>query len=217
MGKVLSPTTLHVNTVQAAMKPAWGNPFGLNICSIGVKEDNLFVAEFGGKDDMDQALSGSKWMVGKHAILLQPYDERLSPVVEIVFERIEIWALIHSLPFRWMNKQKGERAIGVLGKVEKMDVDSEEKASGAYLRAHTTIELNKPIKRGVLLKMKKTEEHYWIDTQYDKFPFVCLSCVFTGHSEVECGLPATRNAHGKLPYDLPLQALDEDSSSSART
>lgn len=36
-GKVLSPTALHVNTIRAAMKPAWGNPVGLKLRSIGEK------------------------------------------------------------------------------------------------------------------------------------------------------------------------------------
>lgn len=41
VGKVISPMVVHVNTVRAAMKPAWGNPTGLKIRAIGVKGDNL--------------------------------------------------------------------------------------------------------------------------------------------------------------------------------
>jgi hypothetical protein len=40
VGKVLSPTTIHVHTVRAAMKPAWGNPCGLKLRAIGEKGDN---------------------------------------------------------------------------------------------------------------------------------------------------------------------------------
>ena len=31
LGKVLSPSAVHANTIRAAMKPAWGNPVGLKI------------------------------------------------------------------------------------------------------------------------------------------------------------------------------------------
>lgn len=31
IGKVLSPATLHVNTIKGAMKPVWGNPPGLEV------------------------------------------------------------------------------------------------------------------------------------------------------------------------------------------
>ncbi|KAK3136325.1 hypothetical protein QOZ80_5BG0431770 [Eleusine coracana subsp. coracana] len=90
VGKVLSLTSVHVNTVPAVMRPAWGNPFGLKLRSIGEKKDNLFVVEFGSQEDMARVLAGSLWMVGKHAVLLQLYDERLS-AVEILFETLEIW------------------------------------------------------------------------------------------------------------------------------
>jgi hypothetical protein len=46
-----------------------GNPFGLKIKSIGEGED-LFVAEFGFKQDMEWVLGDSSWMVGKHALIL---------------------------------------------------------------------------------------------------------------------------------------------------
>lgn len=78
IGKVLSPMAVHVNTVHAAMKPAWGNPFGLKFRAIGEKGDNLFVAEFGSEGDMEGVLTGTPWMVGRHAVILKRYDENLS-------------------------------------------------------------------------------------------------------------------------------------------
>ena len=59
LGKVLSPSALHANTIRAAMTPAWGNPHGLKIRSIGERGDNLFVAEFGSKIDLDRVLAGT--------------------------------------------------------------------------------------------------------------------------------------------------------------
>lgn len=188
-----------------AMRPAWGNPYGLKLRSIGEKRNNLFVAEFGCMVDMDRALSASPWMVGKYAVLLQKYDERLG-ASEIRFTHMEIWARILNLPLGWMNEQRGTRAMNLLGKVVMMDVDSDGKASGAFLRARVGIHLSKPIKRGVLLRMDKKEEPKWFDAQYEK---LCFSCGLIGHSEVECETPAPRNAMGKLPYDIQLRAPEE--------
>lgn len=78
IGKVLSPSPLHANTITSAMRSAWGNPFGLKIRNIGEKNNNLFIAEFGCMQDRDRALSGSPWIVGKYAVLMQRYDEKLS-------------------------------------------------------------------------------------------------------------------------------------------
>lgn len=85
VGKVLSPSTVNVSTVRSAIRPAWGNPHGLKIRAIGEKTENMFVAELGSKVEMERIMAGSPWMVGRHAVILQPYDERLS-VSEIVFD-----------------------------------------------------------------------------------------------------------------------------------
>lgn len=60
-----------------------------------------------------------------------------------------------------MNQQRDLRAMSLIGRVVKMDVDSDGKASGAFLRAYVAIELDKPIRRGVLLHMSKNEEAKW--------------------------------------------------------
>lgn len=70
VGKFLLPATVHATTIFRAMKPAWGNPYGLKVRTIGEKEDNLFVAEFSHQQDMEHALGGSPWMGGMHALIL---------------------------------------------------------------------------------------------------------------------------------------------------
>jgi hypothetical protein len=139
IGKVLSSEMLHVNTVKGAMKPAWGNPPGLVMRSIGEMGQNLFVAEFGHRQDMIYALEGSPWMVRKHAVVLQPYDKKLRPS-EISFDKMEMWVRILNLPLGWMNAHRGERAMDLIGNVAKMDVDKSGKASGAYLCARVAVE-----------------------------------------------------------------------------
>lgn len=210
LGKVMSPTTLDANTIRYAMTLAWGNPFGLKVRLNGEKGDNLFVAEFRSKVDMERVLAGTPWLIGKHAVILKEYNEKLKPS-EIRFDRMDIWVRILNLPLGWMNEHRGTRVMKLLGEVKKMDVDEVGKASGAFLRARVSIELDKPIKRGVLLRMSKTGEPEWFDTQYEKLPFLCFSCGILGHRGVSCYKLALRNVDGKLPYDRepPLRAPDD--------
>jgi hypothetical protein len=147
-------------------------------------------------------------MVGRHAVLLKQYDDRLS-ASEIVFDRMEIWVRILNLPLGWMNQQRGSRAMSLIGHVVKMDVDKDGKASGAFLRGRVAIEVDKPLRRGVLLRMSKMEESRWFEAQYEKLPFYCFACGVLGHSEIECSHPVSRNDQGKLPYDVQLRAPEE--------
>lgn len=205
VGKVLSPAMVHATTVYRAMKPVWGNPNGLKVRTICQKEENLFVAEFTSQQDMEWALNGSPWRVGRHALLLQPYAERLK-ASEIKFDRMEIWIRILNLPLGWMNRHRGEQAMGLVGVVKKMDVDRDGKASGPFLRARVSIEVAKPLRRGVLLKMRREAKPEWFDIQYEKLPFYCLSCDIMGQSELDCDKLVVHSAAGRLQYDVKLRA-----------
>lgn len=46
LGKVLSPSVLHISTIISVMKLPWGNPYGLKLRSVGERGENLFIAEF---------------------------------------------------------------------------------------------------------------------------------------------------------------------------
>lgn len=208
VGKVLSPAALHVSTIKGAMKPAWGNPPGLEIRSICEKGLNLFTAEFGHHQDMIRVLESSPWMVGRHAVILQAYDESLRPS-EIGFDKMEMWVRILNLPLGWMNAHRGERAMSLIGNVIKMDVDKGGKASGAFLCARVAVEIGKPLRRGVHLQTDRSGRKDWFDLQYEKLPYYCKSCGIMGHSELDCENPVARNALGKLPYDIKLRAPDE--------
>jgi hypothetical protein len=166
LGKVLSPSTVHVQAILGATRPAWGNPAGLKIRLIGKKGDNLFVVEFDFKLDMERALNGSPWLVGKHAVVLHEYDTNMKPS-EIHFDRLDVWARIIDLPLGWMNKSRGERVMGLIGDVKRIDVGKDDKASGPYLRARVSIEAAKLVRRGVLLKIKKDAVPEWFDIQYE--------------------------------------------------
>lgn len=103
VGKVLSPMSVYVKTVRAAMKPAWGNVVGLKFRAIREKGGNMFVVEFAGKMEMDRVLLGTPWMVGRHVVILKPYDEPLN-ASKITFDHMEIWVRILDLPLGWMNQ-----------------------------------------------------------------------------------------------------------------
>lgn len=100
-------------------------------------------------------------------------------------------------------------SYGLIENVIAMDVDADGKASGAFLRARLAIEVDKPIHRGVFLRMNKNEEACWFKIQYEKLPYICFSCGKMGRSELECHAPAKRDEHGKLPYDVQLRAPEE--------
>ncbi|KAK3129161.1 hypothetical protein QOZ80_6BG0472640 [Eleusine coracana subsp. coracana] len=209
IGKVMSPSSLHISTIAGAMRPAWGNPYGLLLRSVGEKKDSMFIAEFASAVDKKKALEGSPWIVGKYSVILQEYKETLK-ASDVIFTRMEMWVRILNLPFGWMNDKRGARVAGLIGDLVKMDVDAHGKASGPYLRARVAVEINKPLRRGVMLQSAQNAVPEWYDIQYEKLPFYCFSCGLMGHLDSECKNPQPRDAEGKLPYEKKkLRAPDD--------
>jgi len=69
-----------------------------------------------------------------------------------------IWVRIKNLPFGLMNKSWGEELAGKIGKVEKVDADSNGRAWGPYLRAKVRIDITKPLRRGVSIFSVKRQK-----------------------------------------------------------
>lgn len=205
IGKVLSSSVLNIQTIMAALRPAWGNPRGLEAKSVG---DNIFIAEFGSKQDFDRALDGSPWYVGKKAVLVQKFDPNLRPS-EVVFDRMTIWIRICDLPFGLMNNRWGWKLAKKVGKVINVEVDAQGRAWGPYLRAKVQVDISKPLLRCISIFSEKRQTTELYDVKYEKLPNYCYSCGIIGHSSVECPTPAERDDNGMLPYGKDLRASDD--------
>ncbi|KAE8778950.1 hypothetical protein D1007_48068 [Hordeum vulgare] len=137
VGKVLAPNTLHVSTINAALRPAWGNPRGLDFHPLGA---NRFLAEFGSKAHKDWVCEGSPWTISKHCIMLKEFYPSLKPS-DVCFDTLSLWVRILNLPFGLMNDDRGERdAEGLLpyhsSRLCASD-DKKKKYSGATMGQHS--------------------------------------------------------------------------------
>jgi hypothetical protein len=197
IGKVLAPNTLHVDTIRAVVRPAWGNPKGLAVRPMG---NNLFLAEFVCEADKSRIAKGGPWHLGRHAILLKDYDVKLQPE-EVVFNEIPVWARILNLGYELMNVERGSALAARLGVVDRVDVDENGRAWGSFLRARVTIDASQPIMRYASAYSKKRDKTVHYQVMYENLPLYCFSCGMLGHSSVVCPTPADRDADGKLPYN----------------
>ncbi|CAO2160944.1 unnamed protein product [Urochloa humidicola] len=190
----------------SALRPAWGNPRGLVFKSVG---DNIFIAEFGSKQDLERVLDGSPWNVSGKAVLVQRFDPNLRPT-DVVFDKMPIWIRICDLPFGLMNRIWGTELAKKVGSVEKVDVDAQGRAWGPYLRAKVLIDISKPLLRCITIFSNKRQTIERYKVQYEKLPNYCYSCGIFGHSSGECPTLAERDEEGLLPYARNLRAPDDN-------
>ncbi|KAK1632825.1 hypothetical protein QYE76_007140 [Lolium multiflorum] len=127
VGKVMAPNTLHVDTIKAALKAAWGNPKGMSVRSMG---PNLFLAEFESEADKRRVINGSLWLMRKNAILLKEFDPRIQPP-DVIFDRLLMWVRIYGLPFPLINSERGTPLPSNIGEVVQVEVDEKDQKSSS--------------------------------------------------------------------------------------
>jgi hypothetical protein len=181
----------------SALRPAWGNPKGMEYRSVG---DNTFIVEFATKLDKDRVEAGAPWTVGKHAVLINNFDARQRPS-DVCFDKLTLWARIKNPRFELMNMCWGEELGAKLGKVECVEADSQGRAWGDYLRVRVTVDITKPLLRWVTAYSKNHREFETFEVVYERLPHYCFSCGLLGHSSMECPTPAERDGEGKLPWN----------------
>jgi hypothetical protein len=106
IGKVLAPNPMQLQTIMSAMRPAWGNPRGLEVRMVG---DNLFIAEFESEFDKSRVLEGSPWYIGRQAVdrqtvILQDFNSDMRPT-DFSFNEMAIWVNILNLPLGLRNEK----------------------------------------------------------------------------------------------------------------
>jgi hypothetical protein len=174
--------------------------------------DNLFVAEFEKKADLDRVRNGPPWVVGTRAVLLEDFNVDLKPR-DMIFDRLRLWVRILNLPFGYMQKKWGTviaSPIGIAGSVPVVDCDNTGRCWGSYMRVRVEVDVDKPLRRGVTVFSQRRNATDWFNLQYEDLPHYCFSCGILGHSSTDCKNPGEKDDEGKLPYSSDkLVAPDE--------
>ncbi|KAM0905530.1 hypothetical protein ACQ4PT_017330 [Festuca glaucescens] len=213
VGKVLAPNTLHIQTIKAVLRPAWGNPKGLDARSMG---PNMFIAEFGSKADMQRVLNGSPWVLGKNVILLKEFDP-LVKAEDVVFDRLLLWVRIHSLPYSLMNSDRGTALAEMIGDVDHLEVDEHGRAWGRYLRARIHVDVTEPLMRCVAVESSSLNKMVYYEVKYEKLPLFCFSYGLIGHTSLICPTPEERDEEGKLPWNGDRVCVPDERKKEARS
>jgi hypothetical protein len=138
-GKILYRNVFHIQTISSALRPAWGNPRGLEFRSVG---ENMFVAEFESQRDRDRVRDGSPWHVSKNAVILEEFVECMQPS-ELKFDKLQLWVRILNLPFNLRNPIWGK---AIAKEIDKNATQFVFDPVGGYLRARVRACLTGPSK-----------------------------------------------------------------------
>jgi hypothetical protein len=123
-----------------------------------------------------------------------------------------MWVRVLNLPF---NLRTPDWAKAIAKQIDKQATQTTFDPIGGFLRARVTVDVTKPLRRGILIDSAARKGRDWYECQYEQIPHFCFSCGRLGHSDLVCLTPGTRDANGNLPYAAGLRAPDERKKSSS--
>ncbi|KAH1091601.1 hypothetical protein J1N35_018858 [Gossypium stocksii] len=124
--------------------------------------------------DYEKVLSQGPWTIFGQYLTVQPWTTDFDPVKPYP-SVVMTWIRLPGLPGHMYTKKILWEIGGMVGKVAKLDFNTDSKASGSHASMAIYINLEKPLISMVLINGKVQR------IQYESLPVVCFSCGRYGH------------------------------------
>lgn len=181
IGKLWSDKSLNSTAFMATIKNVWVIQYGVDINLIG---KNLYQFQFYHWREKERVLNGQPWYFDKMALLLTDMDTAQKPS-DLQFFDLLMWVRIYNIPFRGRYNENNARILGdKIGEYVEMD-KTECLGMEKSLRIRVRLDVRKPVKKYVTLKMRGGETCL-CPVKYEKLPLICFYCGKLGHGTNEC-------------------------------
>ena len=190
--KLLTYRPFNVEAFKGSIRALWTKPGGLTIRDI---DDNLFLAVFKERDDMERIFVRSPWTFDKKLVQIVRFEGDLQPNA-VKFSHSAFWIRVFNLPIKSMIREVGEDIGRGIGRLVEVDVPENGLGWGKYLRIRVEIDITQPLLRGKILSKDDSDggSPFWVDFKYEHLPIFCYRCGIMGHSSSDCVATRRSNA-----------------------
>ncbi|XP_050217629.1 uncharacterized protein LOC126668481 [Mercurialis annua] len=181
-GKVLSTKRVSREGFISTMSFVWRTKEPMVVEMIGI---NQFVIHFGSMEDKIRVLGGGPWNLEDWLIALEN-PSGLGDHNDAKFDTIPFWVQIHNLSLLCQNREAGRSLGAQIGSVEEVDPGASEDCLGKFIRVRVKVDITKPLKKGLRVKVDDTGNTVIALLRYERLPSLCFNCGIVGHPILEC-------------------------------
>ncbi|KAL8515024.1 hypothetical protein ACS0TY_013928 [Phlomoides rotata] len=134
-----------------------------------------------GLDDRDWVINNQPWHFDGNLFAIAPLTGSEQPVT-VKISRASFWERFYDLPLNCRNETAMIPLVRKVGFLEAFDLP--ENNLGAFLRFKVDIDIEKPLKKG--LKIRLGGEKMWVPIKYESLSNYCFYCGTIGHQLRGC-------------------------------
>lgn len=183
IGKLLANKPYNKEALKRTMTNLWKPKARVTIVDIG---HDRFSFAFPSQDERTKILSGGPWLFDGFLLALAEADGTTNPYL-IPLTSQAFWVQVKGVPLTFMTRKMGSLIGSHLGTYIVTDQSRKEDRFGSYLRIRVSIDITKPLRRSLLLRLDG--EPLEVAVRYEKIPVTCYLCGIIGHTENSCHTP----------------------------
>jgi hypothetical protein len=147
---------------------------------------NYYMITLFSQGDFDFVMRGGPWVFRRNALILKPFDARVSPS-EHVLDSVRVWVRFYDVPGDKQNKLWGMRYGNGLGRAMEVDVPSDDQDMHEFLRVRVELPYDRRLQTQLTTGVKgKPGAVKVYKLKYERIPLLCTHCGFLGHHKDVC-------------------------------
>ncbi|XP_061356291.1 uncharacterized protein LOC133300725 [Gastrolobium bilobum] len=169
----------------------WARKGKINVTDIG---NDFFVVQFSEKDDLNFALNGGPWIVLGHYLSLRKWEPTFRPNSAGI-AKIAAWIRLPDIPIEFYDEAFFRRIGNWLGKMIKVDSNTNAHVRGQFARICVELDLSQPLKGDYVL------EGFTKQIEYEGLGLICFGCGKYGHSTENCSAAPKQRSSSDIHND----------------
>lgn len=182
IGKIFVKRIIPRDVLIKELRLVWHVEEGFDVEVLG---KNIFLFSFDKAAVCNRILRGGPWAFDRVLIVLQKPVANLK-LSEVHFNKASFWVHFCDVPLVCLNASMAQRLGNAIGKFEYVDCSDDKFFWGASLRVRVSIDINKPLRRGVKVNLEGPIGGCWTPIRYERLPDFCSYCGMIGHTKGEC-------------------------------
>ncbi|KAL5559955.1 hypothetical protein UlMin_036166 [Ulmus minor] len=164
------------------IKGVWKTKERFEVEAIG---SNKFVFHFLSTTDRRRVFLGGPWCYQNKLLVLEE-PTGVGDYSKMSFSQVPLWVQLHNIPVFCMSKAVGSILGNMVGRVQEVECNQDELCLGTFIRVRVIIDISKPLKRILKVRLGTDKELVTILLRYEYLPELCFYCGLFGHPLKEC-------------------------------